>query len=289
MIRRWHGCFVIVIALLAPWSTSPAHSANEPLDTVVVTGSREAVRQEVRAFVENVTRMDGDLVGRWRDYVCPLVAGVSDPQADFVRQRIIEIYNAARKWKRKPEQACTPNLFVIIAEEADQVIADWKQRDPGMFRWKAREGVSRSTGPGAVRTWHNATESPSDGGPTIEDDTGPPRVKLSAGSPRIVSPVAEGITAVVVLVDARATDKVTLAQLTDYIAMVSLAQLDLTADLGSINSILRLFADPLPAVPPTALTDWDYAFLHALYRTSYEPLHQRRDIRARMVRELAPR
>ena len=101
--------------------------------------------------------------------------------------------------------------------------------------------------------------------------------------------MAEGITAVVVLVDARATGKVTLAQLTDYIAMVSLAQLDLTVDLGGINSILRLFAQPPPEVPPVALTEWDYAFLHALYRTSYEPVHQRRDIRARMVRELAPR
>ena len=279
---------MIVTVLLAPWTTAPAHSADDPLDTVVVTGSREAVRQEVRAFVENVTRMDGYLVGRWRTYVCPLVAGVSDSQAIFVRERIIEVYDAARKWKRKAGQACTPNMFVILAEDADQVMADWKERDPGMFRWKARDGVSRPKGPGAVRTWHNATENPSQGDPLITGPTAPPRAK-SAGSPRIVSPVAEGITAVVVLVDARATGKVTLAQLTDYIAMVSLAQLDLTADLGGINSILRLFAQPPPEVPPTALTDWDYAFLHALYRTSYEAVHQRRDIRARMVRELAPR
>ena len=74
--------------------------------------------------------------------------------------------------------------------------------------------------------------------------TGPPRVKLSAGSPRIVSPVAEGITAVVVLVDARATDKVTLAQLTDYIAMVSLAQLDLTADLGEHQQHPEIICGP---------------------------------------------
>ena len=42
--------------------------------------------------------------------------------------------------------------------------------------------------------------------------------------------------------DARAVGKVTLAQLTDHLAMVSLSQLDLTADIGDTNSILKLFA-----------------------------------------------
>ena len=45
----------------------------------------------------------------------------------------------------------------------------------------------------------------------------------------------------------------------------------------------------LPDVPPVALTEWDFAFLNALYRASYSPMHQQRDLRARMVRELAPR
>ena len=286
MPRRLHSLCVIVTALVASFAISPAHSADDPLDTVVVTGSREAVRREVRNFVANATRMDGELIGRWRSLVCPMVAGLSEPQADFVRLRIIEVYDGIRKRQRKAGQACTPNIFVIISEEADQVIADWKQRDPGMFRWKSREGVTHSKGPAAVRTWHNATEEPSQGDPLIGSTGDPPRVQ-NLGS-RIVSNAAEGITAVVVLVDSRDTGKVTLAQLTDYIAMVSLAQLDLTADLGGINSILRLFALPRPDVPPTALTDWDYAFLKALYRTSYEPANQRRDIRARMVRELAP-
>ena len=53
--------------------------------------------------------------------------------------------------------------------------------------------------------------------------------------------------------------------------------------------MLKLFGQPRPWVLPTALTEWDYAFLKALYRTSYEPMNQRHDIRARMVRELAPR
>jgi hypothetical protein len=106
---------------------------------------------------------------------------------------------------------------------------------------------------------------------------------------RIVADCWEHITAVVVLVDARATGKVTLAQLADYISVVSLSQIDLSADLGGVDSILQLFAQPRPDVPPDGLTEWDYAFLDGLYRASYSPKDQQRDIEARMVRELVPR
>ncbi len=122
-------------------------------------------------------------------------------------------------------------MFVIISDEPEQVIADWKQRDPGMFRWKSREGVSHSKGPGPVLTWHNATDVPSEGDPLIDPVRGAAACDVSRAPPHRVARLRTH-QRVVVLVDARATGKVTLAQLTDYIAMVSLAQLDLTVDLG---------------------------------------------------------
>jgi hypothetical protein len=161
-----------------------------------------------------------------------------------------------------------------------------------MFRWKSREGVSRSGGAGPVRTWHNAIVEPADGSPSTGSrlhtnlPSGKPSCPLSG---RIAAGCWEHITAVVVLVDARATGKVTLTQLADFISVVSLSQIDLSADLGGVDSILRLFAQPPPDVPPAGLTEWDYAFLNGLYRASYSPADQQRDIEARMVRELAPR
>ena len=106
---------------------------------------------------------------------------------------------------------------------------------------------------------------------------------------RIEAGCWEHINAVVVLVDTRAAGKVTLTQVADFISVVSLSQIDLTADLGGIDSILRLFAQPRPEVPPAGITEWDYAFLKGIYRASYSPKNQQRDIAARMVRELAPR
>ena len=106
---------------------------------------------------------------------------------------------------------------------------------------------------------------------------------------RIAAGCWEHINAVVVLVDANATGKITLAQLADYISVVSLSQIDLSADLSRVDSILALFSPTRPAVPPAGITEWDYAFLNGLYRVSYSPVNQQRDIAARMVRRLAPR
>lgn len=289
-------------ALLA----SPAHAAKDPLETVEVTASREKMREEITTFVHKVTRLDGEFVGRWGGTPCPMVVGVTDAQAQFVQDRIVEVQNKARKKNAKRDPKCNPNLFVIITDDADQVLADWKERDPGMFRWKTRANVSRSTGTGPVRTWHNAILTASDGravneasmltgrgNPASGQVTTGSRLNISAPScpakGRIEAGCWEHIDAVVVLVDASATGKVTLAQLADYISVVSLSQIDLTADLGGIDSILRLFAQPRPEVPPTGITEWDYAFLNGLYRASYSPVNQQRDIAARMVRELVPR
>ena len=290
MAHRFHRFCVVLSALVASCVLAPAHSADDPLDTVVVQGSREQMRREIQTFVHKVTRLEGEFVGRWGTSICPMVVGVSDSQAQFMQHRLLEVQNTVRKAKPDPNAKCHPNLFIIITDEADQVLADWKERDPGMFRWKSREGVSHSGGVGPVRTWHNAIVEPADGSPATGS-----RLNVSTGKGgcplmgRIEAGCWEHITAVVVLVDARATGKVTLAQLADFISVLSLSQIDLTADLGNVDSILRLFAQPPPAVPPTGLTEWDYAFLNGLYRASYSPKDQQRDIEARMVRELAPR
>jgi hypothetical protein len=284
--------------LLAAMFAAEAHAADESLDTVEVTASREKTRREIQTFVHKVTRLEGEFVGRWGRFVCPIAVGVSDAQAQFIQRRIIEVQNRVRNEQPKPDEECRPNLFVIVTDEVDQVLANWKERDPGMFRWKSREGVSRSGGTGPVRTWHNAILAPADGGPmnqgsalsqvssTSPIDISAPSCPLSG---RIAAGCWEHINAVVVLVDARTTGKVTLAQLADFIAVVSLSQIDLSADLGNIDSILRLFAQPRPELLPPGLTEWDYAFLKGLYRVSYSPMNQQRDIAARMVRELAPR
>ena len=288
MIRR----ILSSLVLFAMLACVDARAADSSIETVEVTASREKVRREVQTFVHQVTRLEGEFVGRWGMRICPMVVGVSDSQAQFIQHRLLEVQDEVRKRKPDPDVKCRPNLFVIVTDEADQLIADWKVRDPGMFRWKDRDGVSHSGGTGPVRTWHNAIVEPADGSASREMPAGSrlPSGKVSCPlQGRVAAGCWEHITAVVVLVDAQKTGQVTLAQLADFVSVVSLSRIDLSADLGGVDSILRLFAQPPPDVPPTGLTEWDHAFLNGLYRASYSPKDQQRDIAARMVRELAPR
>jgi hypothetical protein len=77
-----------------------------------------------------------------------------------------------------------------------------------------------------------------------------------------------------------------LRQLADYIALVSFSKVDLEADFGQADSILRLFAGNDTTVRPAGMTRWDIAFLRGLYRQSYEAVRQRGAIASRMVRDL---
>src|SRR5688572_4962586 len=101
---------------------SSAFAANDPLETVEVTASREQLRREIQTFVHQVTRLEGEFVGRWRDLVCPMVVGVSDDQAQFLQRRLIEVHKIARNKKSKPDSECRANLFVVITDEADQML-----------------------------------------------------------------------------------------------------------------------------------------------------------------------
>jgi hypothetical protein len=283
----------IAVGFLALVGTNAlAAASSEPTETIQVEGSRAEVRKQVETFVAQVTRADGDLIGRWRDSMCPLVAGLSDAQNEFVRNRMLEVEAKVREQGAKHDPNCRPNVFVIITDDADGVFAGWQEHGTKMFLWKTREDLLHTDEAGPVRIWHNAVELRSDDGPWVYQKVGPAhqvkqgRLKDS----RIVSSAKEAITAVVVLLDTKKMGKVTLAQTADYLAMVSLSQVNLHADVGGTNTILKLFADAQTAAPPPSLTEWDYAFLNALYRVGYySPMNQRMDLTARMSRELAPR
>jgi hypothetical protein len=249
----------------------PPIPGDEAVETIEVQGSRAELRKRIETFVSSAMRRENELVGRWNDALCPVVAGVAEAQATFIRDRLLSVEAEARNRPKTTPDHCLANTFIIVTDDPDALLAEWQARDPGMFRWRPRRGVTVSSGTRFARTWHNAIE-----------------VKTASLGSRLESPASKYIENVVVLVDSRETRGMPIAQLADYVALVSLTQLDATVDLAGSQSILELNSRPAGEAP-SALTEWDHALLNALYRTSYNPAHQRMDITARMVRALAPR
>ena len=277
----------VLTAVMLAASGAQAQETTPPpkpaLDTVEVVGHREKLSKEVQTFVGKLTQLDGNLVSSWETPICPKVVAEDPDHAEYIRQRLLEVA-AEVPFSADADEKCSANLFVVVTSASAEFVAEWKKRDPGMFIWRPRRGVSRSPETLPVRTWHNVAIEPA-GGILIGGAGEAPKLKTTGGSTRIVSPVSENLQSVLVLVDTNRTAGVTLRQLADYIAMVSFSKVDLDVDFGRSNSILRLFADD-GIVRPDSLTTWDLAFLRGLYRQSFEAVQQRQAITNRMVRDL---
>ena len=91
-----------------------------------------------------------------------------------------------------------------------------------------------------------------------------------------------------VVIDSSRLQGIHLGQISDYVAMVGWVDVDVDVDanLEDAPSILRLFTAP-PSNPPEGPTEWDRAFLSALYRTDQRSALQRGQIARTMVDEIA--
>jgi hypothetical protein len=91
------------------------------------------------------------------------------------------------------------------------------------------------------------------------------------------------LSRVVIIVDGSKLNGTTWQQLGDYLAVVSLAQVNPNADPSEFDSILNLFTN---RAAYSGLTDWDRTYVHSLYDINLERFgeNQRSAIVGRMVR-----
>ncbi len=291
--------FAVAAALLLSASTAipPETSTQEQvgtesvIDTVEVTAERERVRKAVATFVSSVMRSDGQHVARWRDRrnsICPWASGVSPEQADYIKSRIGEVATAAGV-KLNGNAKCTPNLLVFLTTAPNDLMAALKDRRPQLFSGASPRDIDdflQSTRP--VRVWRTAILTNADGSAagsmtnSAGKEVGVNRLKDS----HIAATVAEDIAAVIVVVNTSTTGPATFGQLSDYVAMISLAHIDQGAELGTAPTILQLFAATGQENAPRKLTEWDQAFLKALYENEDPLLNERTAIATRMAQDL---
>jgi hypothetical protein len=273
------GLSVLLAAVLSTAVAGPKASQSDiTIETVQVTATREQLREAIVTFVSNLTRRDGENVARWSSPICPSVSGVTPEQGEFIRSRVLEIARSVRAPVGRKEK-CQPNLLVILTEQPAALWQSWRTRSPGMFYEQSQVEIARALEtPRPVSAWTNAMMINADGTRGVDSN----RLVDS----HIKASVAEDISSVILMVDTTATGAVTFGQLADYIAMVALARIDLDADFGDAGSILRVFAKKEGA--PKRLTNWDHAFLKALYRPDTALLRPRTDIMVTMREELAP-
>ncbi|KQY96485.1 hypothetical protein [Brevundimonas sp. Root1423] len=247
------------------------------LDDVEVTGT--PLNSLIRNFVNEVAAPNrGRGLARWDDRICIGVANLKTEPAQYIVDRVSTVAEDIGLTPGQP--GCTPNVIIIASDDPSalaQALTEERKRafrmgGTGMDRggaalrafetsqapvrwWQVSMPTNAETGERAVRIpgdCQNACTSPMDAAPIID--------VFSAS--RLSSQIIDTIFRTVVILDVNQVDKVSVVQLADYVAMVTLAQIDPQAETRQYASILNVFESPDVAA---GLTDWDKAYLQGLY------------------------
>lgn len=295
---RTNLCLAALAALLSaaaaaqessPAAPAPAAGdASQVFDEVVVRGRRledikSDLRIHIRDFIGEVARKPpGRGFARWYRRVCVGVHNLDTNAAQYVVDRISKL--ALDVGLEPGEPGCAPQINIVFATDAKETAAAMVESEPRIFMpvaghagmdlgRVALEEFAQSDQ--AVRWWH--VSLPVDartGGAAIELDkncgseTGfcPPKVNV-AGPSRIHNGTRDDMIYVIIIVDATKLKGTTWQQLGDYLAVVSLCQIDPHTNPASFDSILNLFKNPKAY---SGLTDWDRSYVRALYEFDQE-------------------
>ncbi len=285
------------LAVLAPASAMAQDEQSEP--DIVVVGER--LQEMVRSFVGEVAEAPGSeqQMARWDRTICPLVAGLPQHQMQYMADRIAQRAHQVGLEAEGP--GCRANILIFVTPDASVFAQGIVDEYRTLVAYYSTNGISTlgrgpledfTTTTAPVRWWH-VNQTVSGDGQTIGGDAPGTQVMRTSQAPgRVRRMTRQDFLRVLIVVDARQANGITFQALSDYLAMVSLAQLDPEGETTGTPTILNLFSarDSGSAIP-TGMTEWDEAYLDGLYnarRTAPTDLWQRRDIAERMVQGLDP-
>ena len=286
-----------------PAAPAPAEAAAAPaVDEVIVRGRRledieDDLRIHIRDFIGEVVRTPpGRGFARWHRSVCVGVHNLEKGAAQYIADRISTL--ALDVGLKPGEPGCQPDVNIVFAtnarETASAMIENWRVFMPvgGHAGMDLGRGALTDFAESerAVRWWH--VSLPADartGAPAIETSKACGQahcypVMPVAGPSRIHDGTRDDLMYVIIVVDATQLKGTTWQQLGDYLAVVSLAQIDPNSNPAAFDSILNLFTNPAAY---SGLTAWDRTYVRALYGFDQERITsmQANQIVSRIVRE----
>lgn len=246
-----------------------------------VEAQQAILKERVHSFVRTITRntgfSDDESPTRWNTPICFLAAGWGPEDLSSVLTRLAQI--SATAGAPLAGKACTPNFVVVSTAEPDQVINAWYAKNKRLFGNASPLQIRHfldSMRSRPVRTWRNidvGRVATTRFGHFVPSNSHADPSPFSGNSPL-------GFLSVFEIIDASRTAGIDLRQLTDYVAMMGLSNIDIDVDVGDAPSILQLFS---PRSVALGLSNWDAAFLTALYQTDQSSRSQRFEIAQRVA------
>ena len=300
------------IPVAATAAYAPPELAGDKADpTITVTGQRpdkDKLREAASAFVRTATVVpDEAQYARRNDPLCPVVVGIDQKYAGLVSAKIKAIAEAVGV--AAAPAGCRVNLLVNFTADASAYVARARKNRPGLLAaLRPEERIALISSSAPVRWWYGTETRGSDKAPIALGQLNGGIMVSDGGSDQPILPTSNkgtlrnysasqidtqlvvNLASTVVLIDVEKATGVALDSVAAYAAMVSLSQIRLSIDYGSYPSILAMFSGTKPRdQAPRDLTEWDYAYLRALYKipASRTARVQRSKLFGEMVKTLA--
>jgi hypothetical protein len=295
---RLAGGVALVAVLLAALSlfggTAGAATATDELSQITVEAQRQGTETRAHEFVSHApVLVNSESIARWNKPICPMVAGLPRANGEFILERLSDI--AAAVGATPAPSGCNVNFVIVVAADPVALLKTWAARVhyENLFGDAGAMQIDRFLNtPRAVRVWYNHESSPANGAIETNDTpltTGAESLKLPSSrvfdASRVEHTEVWGLSSVIELVDSGQIKGFKFGQLADYVAMAGLAEFNFDADFGTMPTILRLFNAPAET-GIASLSDWDEAYLKALYHTRQSSTLQAGLITQSMVRDI---
>ena len=273
----------IAVALALTAQTPAAQPPAGPEAEIIVRGSRADQERQLSDFVDALTpsRIGGQL-SRFDWAACPAAAGLSAAQNQAIAERMRQVAVAAGVPVGSP--GCRPTVLLLVTRDKAALINGLKAKHPAYFTGVPRDQVKQlARSPGPAAAWHVEGLLDADGvAPTRDKLTGQYTVERTDSPSRLRTSARPHFLASVVVVEVEALAGLTTTQLADYAAMRAFARTEPNKLKASrAPTILTVLDTPMGGSVPVTLTQWDLAFLKALYGSSTNRLatQQRKEMK----------
>jgi hypothetical protein len=268
-------CLAILVMFSLSVCAIDAHAATvQPQQTIL----QERVQVFVRTITRNTGFSDDESLIRWNTPICFLAAGWGAQDLASVLTRLSQISTAAGA--PLAGKACKPNFVVVSTAEPDRVINAWYAKNKQLFGNASPLQIRHfldSTRSHPVLAWRNidiGRVATTRFGHFVPSNSHADPSPFAGNSPL-------GFISVFEIIDASHTADIDLHQLTDYVAMMGLSNINIDVDVGDAPSILQLFSSARNLA--SGLSNWDTAYLTALYQTDQSSRSQRLQIAQRVA------
>ncbi|MEO9469612.1 hypothetical protein [Parasphingorhabdus sp.] len=278
------GCAMILSLSSPALATKDTKEKNPDANEIVVVGqqTRTEVIQEliVNQFKVSAGGRNTGQYARFAAPICPSVGGLSNEDADKIENRIRDI--AELGGLLVAADNCSPNLIVVAVENGAHEIESLRKKQHRVFNTmthRERDKLIEDGGP--VFSWKATQQMASDSihaarTGTIDmksEGTGPitARGQRSHVKSLIKKPEFAGIVYSYLLIENKALSGVSLNQLADYAAIVSLIDINVKFETtppppGSILSLFTEIQTDQP--PPQSISEGDLLMVRGLYKAA---------------------